>query len=509
MKRFQGQVTIFLALSCLSLFALLGVCLEGARSACLDYWCRQAADSALRSVFAAYQGDALRDYGLLLSKGREEGNSLTGKEALRYAEKYLRPGQNTLYAQGDRIRLQELEAWEEDVVYMTEGQGGVFIQAVETYMKTAGISLVLQSVLERLGLYNQEDGSGLLETIHQMISEKDSSLEGILNSYKDIKEQAAALQEEAKKKAEEEESLYIPPPGSSEDVKTDLLEQIKSIRKYGLISIITGQEALSAYSWDKNDLPTRLPQSEKDLHMSYGRGPINLLDHLLLGEYVQHKMNCYTQEAEGGSSYEWEYILSGRSSDKKALEAVIGEILLIRMGFNLAYLSTDAEKVALAELTAIGIMSFLALPQLIVVLKWILLSAWALAESIVDLRGLVRGRKIPLWKSSGSWRLSTMKLDLSAEGGGSQGLAYEDYLRILFVLGDPSRQAYRMMDVIQERMRKKDPSFTLKDYMVQAKLSFRMTASYLYADLPLIRDIVAPHGSRQYYIQSRYGYERR
>ena len=78
MKRFQGQVTIFLALSCLSLFALLGVCLEGARSACLDYWCRQAADSALRSVFAAYQGDALRDYGLLLSKGREEGNSLTG-----------------------------------------------------------------------------------------------------------------------------------------------------------------------------------------------------------------------------------------------------------------------------------------------------------------------------------------------------------------------------------------------------------------------------------------------
>lgn len=509
MRRFQGQVTLFLALTCLSLFALFSVCLEGARSACLDYWCSQAAESSLRSVFAAYQGDVLRNYGLLMAKGRENGQAFLQEEVLRYAEKYLRPGQNTLYAQGDRIRLKNLEVREEDVVYVTEGQGGVFIQAVETYMKTAGISLILQGVLERLGLYDPEDGNGLLETIHQMISEKDSSLEGILNSYKGIKEQAAALQEEAKKKAEEEESIYIPPPGSSEDVKTDLLEQIKYIRKYGLISIITGQEDLSEFAWNKNDLPSQLPKTEKEAHLSYAAANISLLNHLLLGEFLQHKMNCYTEKSAEGSAYETEYVLTGRSSDKKSLEAVIGELLLIRMGFNLAYLTTDAEKVALAELTAIGIMSFLALPQLIVVLKWILLSAWALAESIVDLRGLVRGRKIPLWKSAGSWRLSTMKLDLSAEGGGSQGLAYEDYLRILFVLGDPARQAYRMMDVIQERIQEKEAFFYLKDYMVEASVSFRMTAAYLYVEAPLIQNIVNPRGGRQYTKQSRYGYERR
>ena len=509
MKRYRGQVTVFLALTALSLFALMGVCLERSRSACLDYLSSQAAESSLRSVFAAYQGDLLRDYGLLSARGRESGRQLVGEEALRYAEKYLNPGKNTLYQKGDRIRLLSLDAREEDVVYLTEGRGGVFRQAALSYMKTSGLSLLLQDVLERLGLYDPEDGSGLLETVSQMIANKDGSLEGILDSYKDIKEQAAALQEEARKQAEAAEEEYVAPPGSSEDLKTDLLEQIKSIRKYGLISVITGQKELSDYTWDKADLPSRLPQAEKDLHAAYASQGEGLLNHLLLGEYAQHKMNCYTEDGESGSRYETEYVITGRSNDKSSLELVIGEMLLIRLGFNLAYLTTDAEKVAMAELTAIAIMSFLALPQLIVVLKWVLLSAWALAESIVDVRGLVRGKKLPLWKTAQSWKLSAMKLDLAAEGGGSTGLSYEDYLRILFALGDAEQQSYRMMDVIQERMGQKVPGLQLRDYMVSTTLSWQIRASYLYMDAPLIRDMVPSFSVREYIKQSRYGYERR
>ena len=510
MKRCRGQITVFMALSALSLFSLFCVCLEGARSACLDYLCSQAADSALRSVFAAYQGETLRDYGLLMSRGREFGSSTLERDVEHYAEKYLSPAVNTFQSRGDRVRMRALEASAKEAVYMTDGRGAVYSQAVLDYMKTSGLSLLLQEVLGRLGLYSEAEGGGLLETIQGMILDKDSSLEGILGSYQDIKEQAAALQEEARLKAEEEEREYEAPPGSSEDVKTDWREQIKSIWKSGLIAVITGSESLSDYSWNQYDLPSRLPEEEKTRHLEYGQLPVNLTDRLLIGEYLQYKMNCYTEPADTGSRYETEYVLTGRKTDKGALEQVVGELLLIRMGFNLAYLSTDAEKVAMAELTAIAIMSFLALPQLVLVLKWVLLSAWALAESIVDLRGLVRGKKIPLWKTKQSWRLSSMKLDLSAEGGSDKrGLSYEDYLRILFPLGNPSDQAYRMMDVMQARLRQERPELAVKDYLVQALVSLKATAAYLYVDAPLIRDLMNRPSARQYTRDAFYAYGRR
>ncbi|MBP3729737.1 MAG: hypothetical protein J6H18_05695, partial [Lachnospiraceae bacterium] len=219
-------MTVFLALSALSLFALFSVCLESARYACLDYLCSQAADSSLKSVFAAFQGDMVRDYGLLMCRGKEGEEEIWTESFREYAEKYWQPGGERAY--GDRLRLKELEVQALDSVYITEGHGRVFSNEVLTYMKTAGLSVLLKEALERMGLYQEEEGEGFLETIQNMLGDKDGSLDGILDSYKNIKEQAKELQEKARKEAEEGDEEYQPPPGNSEDVKTDLLEQIKA-----------------------------------------------------------------------------------------------------------------------------------------------------------------------------------------------------------------------------------------------------------------------------------------
>ena len=223
MKRFTGQVTVFLSLTALSLFALFGTCLEGSRCACLDYLCAQAANSSLRSVFAGFQGETMREYGLLLCPGREGGTEVWQDVMLTHAEKYLRPGTGTLHADGDRIGLLGLELESQNAVYITEDNGAVFTEAALTYMKSAGLAQLLQEVLGRLGLYSEEDGAGFLETIGNMIGDKDSSLEGIVSNLDDIREQAAALQEEARQKAEESDMEYEPPAGTSEDVSTSLL----------------------------------------------------------------------------------------------------------------------------------------------------------------------------------------------------------------------------------------------------------------------------------------------
>lgn len=509
MKRVPGQVTVFLSLTALSLFALFGTCLEGARCACLDYLCNQTANSSLRSVFAGFQGETMRDYGLLICRGRDGYDTVWQDVFLEHAGKYLRPGEGTFFSDGDRIGLRSMEITDADAVYLTEDNGAVFREAALSYMKSAGLSLLLQEVLGRLGLYSEEEGAGFLENIRNMIADKDSSLEGIINNLDEIKEQAAALQEEARQRAEESEAGYEPPAGTSDDVSTDLLEQIRAIRKNGLIAVITGDEALSGHSREDAALPSRLPDAEKSLHAGFGSEPDTMLNHLLLGEYVQHKMSSYTSQSGGDALYEAEYVLTGRKTDKASFETAVGEILLIRMGFNLAYLATDAEKTAMAEATAAAIMSLLALPQLILLLKWLLLAAWALAESIVDVRGLVRGKKIPLWKSAGTWKLSTMKLDLSAEGGGTTGLSYEDYLRVLFFLGDPEAQSYRMMDVIQERIGKAVPGFRMRDYMVWASVSLKADVSYLYVNAPLVRTETRLRTGRRFIKEAAYGYGRR
>ena len=64
MRRIKGQISVFLALVFLLVAALIAVTLESARASCLDYLAEQAASSAADSVFAAYDSDLLKDFGL-------------------------------------------------------------------------------------------------------------------------------------------------------------------------------------------------------------------------------------------------------------------------------------------------------------------------------------------------------------------------------------------------------------------------------------------------------------
>ena len=496
---------MFLALAAPLIFALILMSLESARSACLRFLLRQASESSLRSVFAAYDGDVFAAYGLMLAKAGGSTSPAWPSEVQRYAEKYLAPGAGTLFDGADRVRTRSVEAEGLDQVLITDGEGRIFAEVITDYMKTAGLAGLIQEVLSRLGLYSEEDGLGLFDSLKNMTQDKDGSIDGILGSYRDLKDQAGELQRQARQAAEEEGG-EPPPAASGGEVKADLLEQLKAIREHGLIAIITGNTPISTYSWQDDTLPSHLPDAEKLRHADIA-SDISLIDHFLMGEYLFKHMGNYRHHATIGASYEVEYVLSGKNSDKAALETVVGELLLIRVGLNLAYLMTDAEKQAEAETFAALLMSLLALPELILLLKWLLITAWALAESIVDLRALMRGKKVPFFKSAASWKLSSMKLDLLAEGGSENGLAYEDYLRLLFYIGRSENQSYRMMDVIQKRIRLETPAFLMKEKMVCAAVSVTATAPYLYIPFAWFRRLTGT--GLRYTSKASYGYERR
>ena len=80
---------------------------------------------------------------------------------------------------------------------------------------------------------------------------------------------------------------------------------------------------------------------------------------------------------------------------------------------------------------------------------------WAYGESLMDVRILLEGGKIPLNKTPYTWMVSLEqlgRLDQLLEQGSSdkqEGLSYRDYLRILFYLQPVSGQKKRGLDLVE------------------------------------------------------------
>ena len=509
MRRIKGQISVFLALVFLLVAALIAVTLESARASCLDYLAEQAASSAADSVFAAYDSDLLKDFGLLAVRGRR-GNTLTWTaEAERFARAYLQPADG-MVKRGDRVGLSSLAVRAEDSVFLTEDNGRIFADAVLDHMKSAGIGQILHDMLERIGLFDEDGAASFSGTLQNFLGSDEYSLGDILGNYGDLKHKAEELIQAAQETAAGgegssgstggEEGGTAAAPDLSHVNFSELLEELKQIRDGGILGAVTGTSSISALSWTDPERPSLLTAEEKNLHSGTAQADFFFDETLLLGEFLMERMSCFTEERGRGHRYEAEYVITGKSTEREALAAVAGDLMLIRTGLNFAYLCTDSEKLAAAEALALTVMAALAVPQLAGVFKWILIAAWAAAESVVDLRALFQGKRVVLWKSRTSWKLSALSLGGAGEeaSGFTVGLGYRDYLRLLFYLKSGPKTAYRMMDVIQAREKTLQSDFRLREYMVGARLKMTAVTVTMYLQFPAFRRLSGAGFGRQY-----------
>ena len=136
------------------------------------------------------------------------------------------------------------------------------------------------------------------------------------------------------------------------------------------------------------------------------------LSSLLFGEYLLEHFSKFTDtEYTGGTlDYELEYILAGKDSDKENLEYIVRKLLLFRFVPNYVYIQTDREMKAEAETAALALCTLLAVPAITEAAAQGILLAWAYGESIMDIRSLLKGSRVPLVKSKESWQLQFSKL---------------------------------------------------------------------------------------------------
>jgi hypothetical protein len=171
------------------------------------------------------------------------------------------------------------------------------------------------------------------------------------------------------------------------------------------------------------------------------------------------KLGNFMDPSQYGLSYQIEYILAGKYSDRDNLASIAEELLLIREGVNLTSLMADSSKRAQAAALALAIASAFLVPPASGVIESALILCWSFAESVLDVRELFSGGKVPLVKSSAGWQLSLENLPYllqemdSARKNDQSGLSYEDYLQILLLAKGKSDKIMRGMDMIEASIR--------------------------------------------------------
>lgn len=344
-------------------------------------------------------------------------------------------------------------------INITDQDGEILRHQIREYMKYEETSKMIDSIKNSFsGVENDEDTKQLKSTINNIETEK-----GKIDVGEEIKESSKA--------EDPRESLN---KLLKKDILSLVMPQGKKISEKE-ISIIYGKED------KKKDLKIDFfnKDSVSDLfHVSNKTTALNQLSTEGLGVLYAAEFfrNAADKESTDGIQYEVEYLISGKSTDRENLKAVVHKLLAIRFALNYSYLLSDSAKQAEAYALAAAIANIgSSIPGIVEGIKILLLAAWSYGESMIDIRSLLKGNKIPLVKTETTWqlKLSNLATLTAKEENSREGNTYKDYLKILLFLQLDSKEKYlRMMDIMEQRIQEKQSDFQLSECI----FSYKMTA---------------------------------
>lgn len=467
----DGYLTVYLSLVMAVLLALFLALLEGVRSNAIRAEAECVTEIGLNSILAEYHRELLSQYNLFAidsSYGTRSAGveNMTG-HLLNYLERNLSvddmPGGEYLYRDFLRMSVDSIELTGVSVI--TDGDGACFRRrAADVVLDDCNLAL-LQSVQQWMQVI---EDNGLKE---RDVGAEKSTVDAELESYDGREIQISE---------KEWTTIHVENP-------TDGLEQIRNsgILKY----VVEDVDALS----DKSVVTERLIASRMaEGLINKGNMPLEasdreqLVERFLFQEYLIKYLGYYGAEKEEGAlSYQLEYLIGNNDTDVANLKEVINILCAIREAANVLYLFSDAEKCGEAEGVAILLASVLLVPEAAPLFKTTLLMGWAYAESLYDVEVLLAGGRIPLIKDKTSWHYD---LQEALNYGGtvdiqeSEGLSYEDYLRIMMMFVELDVLTGRAMNMVEADIRQTagNSYFRLDNCFEQVVFRIRIKSNYGY-----------------------------
>lgn len=424
-------------------------------------------DQAMFSLFAQYDRDLLSKYDVFFIDGAVGSDSMQigniydrFTDAMRYI---LEPNKGNVFGGRNLLDLSLTEGAITGYTLATDVNGSIYAsQAVEYMKETAGI----QGISLLLGKYGQAaDHTEIQSAQGDSLKELSGGI-----SYADIEAQSAeAVMADAEEAAERAEAgIYEPTEAEARadavpDDFVNPLPFIDELRSRALLDLVTGgSENISDKSLDGASLASSQGYERGIGVIDVPEGIGTFESHLIFDEYIMTHFGCYTApDADGPLSYQTEYILQGMGTDRENIEAMVTKLLAVREAANIVFLYSSA--VRSEELTAASsaIAALLFIPFAEPVIKAILAAGWAFCESVVDVRALLTGKRVPLMKSDANWQVSLAGIpELLTEGGldmaagdVGEGMSYQDYLRVMLAIADGQTQITRTLDMVEQNIR--------------------------------------------------------
>ncbi len=278
--------------------------------------------------------------------------------------------------------------------------------------------------------------------------------------------------------------------GIKDKEKEGWLKKVENLYRSGMLDLVVPEGMnVSQGVLEMGELP-----SQTEIMTGGVRG-INLADHWLVNEYCGKFFRNFRTEQQPDSGdllYEMEYLIGGKLSDEDNLVSAVNRLLAVREGLNFIYLMTDHQKREEAKQLAMAVTGVMGVAPLVYLTTFFILSVWALGEALMDIRGLLAGNRVALWKQADDWTLGldqllTMGRNGKVEtGGGERGLTYLSWLKILLFADEIVQQEYRMMDMMQMNICKKQSSFRMRRGTYQVRMHSRLYGKHVFLSLGFV-----------------------
>ena len=452
----KGSITVFLALILSILLSLVSASLQSVQVAATRTQILNGMDIGLYSLFGQYDRFLLRDYDLFFLDGTQGGTDLNLAAVYDNFESYMKP---ILKQNSQKLKLRQ--GGFSGYRLATDEDGEVFYQQAVTYMKDTLGSQGVQTLVKR---YKKKE-----QKVKQAEKDgKQAEAGNTLENYDSEMNSAAQKSQEAKAASKKEESGDFGDGTSGEsfsdgEVKPQVVNPvpvIQRIRRMGLLDLVVpASKGISDQKISHGDLLSgRTLQQGMAMPQKTGKDNSGSAK-VLFQQYLMEHLGNYISPSEAGLHYQLEYLLAGKKSDQENLKAVAKRLLLIREGINASCLMADAGKRAQIQALALAIASGFLIPPAAVAIEAALILCWSFAESILDLRELFHGGRVPLTKTAATWQLSLENLPNLLEGLDSQrrdakgGMSYEDYLQVLLLSKSKAVKLTRGMDMIEVEIR--------------------------------------------------------
>ena len=444
-----GVITVFFTLLLTVFLALFFALVESARVQGARSQAANVTDLANCSLFSEYEKQLLSDYELFAVDAAYGGSRFSLSQMNRRFETFL--SWNAYPSAGFAVPFC-FDPWQLDLekgkitkyALLTDPGGAGFYEQAVAFMKETALSGAVGK------LYAFYTDARKLETLQETYEQEQDRSDADMETAQQSAQEAIEQARKEGRKLKRPENLKNP------------VREVAGVIRSGIFRNVVDPATVSNVSVSGFSLVSHRIRQRGNLYLEEQYG--SLTDDLFFREYLLDRFPNYRepQNTSGNGTvlaYQTEYLIAGKKSDLQNLKSIALRLVLLREGANYLYSTQDAVMGSAAGSMALLLMGWTGMPAIVETTRQALLLAWSYGESLLDVKTLFSGGRVPLMKTQQTWRLSLEDLaNLSQILSGEcpengEGLYYRDYLRILLNLQGTSEQEKRGLDLIEMNLR--------------------------------------------------------